>query len=191
MVNDHTIHILFLETSSQDPWLNRVTAALGGQVHGRGFCHVEICVPHLINGKEYGYISSSIYNGEKVTANGKKTFANPGYTVHTETVSTEQLKSILDGIHEANRMEVSFDGLGMYLSVLPFATPLSDNSKTFCSRYVTGLLQMAGLVPNLDPRITTPSKLFRKLRESCTVGTVGTVEHKQGLLKAESRFSIE
>lgn len=188
----HAIHILFLETTHQDPWLNQLTSGLGTRVHGRGFCHVEICIPHMVGSRSKGFLGSSIYNGEHVTVSTRKTFANPGYVVHTESVSSEQLRKLSEAIIEANRKEIQFDRLGMCLAILPFATPLSSSSsRTFCSRYVTELLQMIGLVPSLDPRITTPSKLYRSLRESSKVGIVGTVEHKQALLGVDPHFSIE
>lgn len=185
------IHVLFLEVAPTDPWLNRLTAAVGRRVHGRGFCHVEVCVPHppSFGGHQpEGYVSSSIYNGETVTSSSRKTFANPGYAVHTEVVGADRLRAIHDGISEATRQEVGFDGLGMYLAALPFAVPgLASNSKTFCSRYVTELLQAAGVggdaVQALDPRITTPSKLYKVLKDaqasSGACGVVGTVHHKQ------------
>lgn len=67
------VHVLFLEPIKKDHWINRMTGFVGGLLHGRGACHVEICIP---DGQ--GYLSCSIYNGEKVTLSSKKTFANPG-----------------------------------------------------------------------------------------------------------------
>lgn len=175
-----SIHVLFLETTSKDHWLNRLTANIGGKLHGKGFCHVEICVPSS-DGSHY--ISSSIYNGEAVSMSRVKTFANPGYVVHTETISKAKLASMREIMSEYVRRQVGFDSLGMYLAILPFPTPLTrGSSRTFCSRYVTELLQMAGLVTDLDPIITTPSKLFHRLKQSVDVGTIGTVEYKRASL---------
>ena len=79
----HNIHVMFLSTQKDDHMLNRVTAMIGERIHQQGFCHVEICIPDLEapalpNGQPSGYLSSSIYNGEKVTLTKTKTFANPG-----------------------------------------------------------------------------------------------------------------
>jgi hypothetical protein len=189
----HAIHVLFLEASPGDPWLNRLTSAIGSGVHGgRGFCHVEICVPRCdyaaASSRGHGdYLSSSIYNGETVTSTSVKTFANPGYTVHTELVSQHQLQALHDGIASANRRGVGFDALGMVASALPFYAGLASGSRTFCSRYVTELLQAAGVggaeVRALDARITTPSKLHRVLMlqqraSGGSGGVVGTVPFK-------------
>lgn len=135
----HAVHLLFLEPSARDPWLNRATSIVGARVHGRGFCHAEICIPHFprgLSGGQQGYLSSSIYNGETVNATVVKTFANPGYAVHTELVTWPQLERIATGISEARRRELKFDGLGMYLAALPFYTGLGGGSgdRTFCSR---------------------------------------------------------
>lgn len=255
----HAIHVLFLEPSERDPLMNRLTSALGARVHGRGFCHVEICVPHVPSasssasaaaqallpharqqGQAHGpaYVSSSIYNGETVTATGVKTFANPGYTVHTEVVTEDQLREISNGISEAVRMQIGFDHVGMFMAALPFrvAMPTWGHRKTFCSRstkkgardcqprrisfgcssvtagcdigrYVTELLQMAGVggdaVSSLDPRVTTPSKLYSVLSRrpqpstasqgACAsdergVGVIGTVPFKQSSMLSSDNF---
>ena len=73
----HNVHVLFLEDQKGDHILNRLTAMLGRRIHKQGFCHVEIVVPDVSTGE---YMSSSIYNGEKVTLTKCKTFANPGLT---------------------------------------------------------------------------------------------------------------
>lgn len=192
---EHAIHVLFLEPAPDDHWLNRLTSSFGERLHGKGFCHVEICIPAGRSSGGNGYISSSIYNGESVTMTQKKTFANPGYTVHTEMVSTRQLQSISDGISEANRRQMAFDPTGMILSVLPFSMGMTNDSKTFCSRYITELLQMGGVggdgIQSLDARITTPSKLHKILRKSVNVGVIGTVSHKQNELKKNGYIPLQ
>lgn len=83
---NYAIQTLYLTPTEKDHWLNRLTSMLGERAHGKGFCHVEICIPDLSTNQSSGsssrggggYISSSIYNGEGVTANRVKTFANPG-----------------------------------------------------------------------------------------------------------------
>ena len=192
---EHAIHVLFLEPAPDDHWLNRLTSSLGERIHGKGFCHVEICIPAGRSGGTEGYVSSSIYNGESVTMTQKKTFANPGYTVHTEMVSTRQLQCISDGISEANRRQMSFDPVGMVLSMLPFPLGMTNDSKTFCSRYITELLQMGNVggegIQSLDARTTTPSKLHRILKNSVDVGVVGTVSHKQNDLRKNGYIPLQ
>lgn len=183
---EYPIHVLFLEPlpsdcvegnrgAREEPWLNRATAALGGRVHGRGFCHVEICIPDLQPADRgggmlgYRYMSSSIYNGETVSVVATKTFSNPGYLVHTLSVTGAQLRRISDFIHDCKRREVCFDSVGMYLSMLPVQVWYGGESRTFCSKYVTQALQAAGgvvQVEGLNPNIVSPSKLYRALVEN-------------------------
>jgi hypothetical protein len=80
------VHVLFLHPAAQDPVLNRLTSYMGRLTHGVGACHVEICMPH-----GDGFMISSIYNGETVNMSTTKSFANPGYTVHTLMVTDRQL----------------------------------------------------------------------------------------------------
>jgi hypothetical protein len=86
-------------------------------------------------------------------------------------------------------MELRFDGIGMWMAALPFHfgnLGFSSRNKTFCSRYITGLLQDAGIggesVKRLNPHITTPSKLHKVLTSQQRVGVVGTVPFKQASL---------
>lgn len=186
----YNMHVLFLSADSpQDHILNRITSALGARVHhNRGFCHTEICVPDLEN--THAYLSSSIYNGETVTLTKTKTFANPGYTVLTFTVTRAELVSITNYLHEAKRMQLKFDAVGMYLAALPFQLNFFSGSKvciltqgaallplcmftycwtmfleqaTFCSKHVTHALRCAGIeaVAELNENIVTPSKLYK------------------------------
>lgn len=178
-----TIHVLFLKTQHNDFFLNRLTAWLGGTFHGNeGFCHVEVCVPH----PQGGYISSSIYNGEKVSMTRKKTFANPGYVVHSMLVTRQQVGQMQQCIQRAHENGVGFDGNGMFLAALPVQLRCgAPNTKTFCSRYVTEVLQAADVqaVDALNPNITTPSKLYSVLRSHRDSIVAGSVEHKQQAMR--------
>lgn len=174
------VHLLFLEPCDGDHALNKLTAYVGGKLHGKKLCHVEVCMPD----GNAGYVSSSIYNGESVSLNRHKTFANPGYTVHTISVSQKQLQAMLDHVHESHRTGVRFDHLGMFMASLPFQILPSSRRRTFCSRYVVDVLQAAGLeeVCALNPSITTPSRLYKVLKgadvQMGRTTITGTVQHK-------------
>lgn len=192
----HNIHVLFLEDQKGDHILNRLTAMLGKRVHkNQGFCHVEIVIPDAKTGE---YLSSSIYNGEKVTLSRTKTFANPGYTVMTFTVDGVELSCIADYLHESKRMELGFDSLGMYLAALPFQlNPFASRSnRTFCSKHVTLALKRGGIeaVQGLNENIVTPSKLYRVLHEGLRKDrfVVGSVQYKQkALVEGAALFTIQ
>lgn len=195
----YNMHVLFL--SSDDPKdhvLNRLTSALGARVHrNKGFCHTEICIPDLEN--PHAYLSSSIYNGETVTLTRTKTFANPGYTVVTFTVTRPELVSITNYLHEAKRMQLRFDAVGMYLAALPFQLNFfggGSTRATFCSKHVTHALRCAGIeaVLDLNENIVTPSKLYRVLKEKLNKDRLvaGTVDFKQReLLDRGAIFTIQ
>lgn len=195
-----TIHVLFLKTRPDDFLLNRVTAHLGGYIHkNEGFSHVELSVPHA-SGK--GYVSSSVYQNETVSLNQKKTFANPNYVIHSITVNPEQLKRLQQHMKAAHDAKIGFDHVGMFLSALPFSmrSPALHQGgcsgrapTTFCSRYVTELLQSAHVAAadGLNPHCTTPSKLYRVLKERSRGNEVaGSVEYKQNTLTAAADLHI-
>lgn len=173
----HAVQVLFLEPIPKDHWMNRLTGFLGGMFHGRGACHVEICIP---NGKSF--LSCSIYNGEKVTLSSQKTFANPGYAVHTLEVNGEQLSNIRSFLSACHAQGQSFDKNGMYLATLPFPVPRSRKG-TFCSKLVTEALQRGGVrcVQGLNADIVSPSKLWKLLRKG-EPALCGTVRYKQNQL---------
>lgn len=108
-----------------------------------------------------------------------------GYDIHTITVSENQLRRISQGIDDAVKKGLSFDAVGMYMAALPFAVvDSSSRNRTFCSKYVTELLQMGGVLDrSVDSRITTPSKLYKimKLR-TASESLVGSVGHKEGMM---------
>lgn len=174
------VHVLFLEPCDEDYALNRLTAYVGGRLHGKRLCHVELCMPD----GNAGFVSSSIYNGESVSLNRHKTFANPGYIVHTISVSEKQLQAMLDHVHESHRTGVRFDCLGMFMATLPLQVLPSSRKRTFCSRYIVDVLQAAGLeeVSGLNPSITTPSRLYKVLKgaglQMGKTVIAGTVQHR-------------
>lgn len=194
---EYPIQILFRQASNDDPFLNQLTAYVGESMHGKGFCHTELCIPSLspgnnINGVmgDGNYISSSIYNGETVTLDHVKTFANPGYVVHTILVDSAQLNMINDFIHDNHERKVSFDQMGMYLATFPMQLNKNTNTKTFCSKYVTQALQRADVksVSKLNPNIVTPSKLYKVLSTATEDRIVaGSVDYKQRELMSTMR----
>lgn len=65
-----------------------------------------------------------------------KTFSNPGYIVHSISVTRKQMDDMLDMIYESHRTGVRFDGTGMFLAALPFQVLPSSKRSTFCSKYI-------------------------------------------------------
>ena len=97
------MHVLFLHPHEKDAVLNRLTSYLGWLTHGVGACHVEISLPY-----GDGFLTSSIYNGEKVSTTTQKTFANPGYIVHTLMVSDKQLAEMKKTMNTISSRWVAF-----------------------------------------------------------------------------------
>lgn len=137
MISEYAIKVLFLEPQKRDFVVNRITAYIGGLLHGardggaearHGFCHVEICIPqdddenhHVsVDERSSNYLSSSIYNGETVSLTHSKSFGNPGYTIHTMAITASQLKRIRAYIYQHHEGQTGFDAVGMYMAVLPF-----------------------------------------------------------------------
>lgn len=191
----HAIHVLFLQPIPNDPqelFLNRLTSYIGEKVHRKGFHHTEIVVPDIQSGE--GFLSSSIYNGESVTLTKTKTFSNPGYTVMTFLVTGAELQGIMHYLHESRRMQLSFDGLGMYLAALPVQLSFGGSRRrsTFCSKHVTMALKAGGIeaVQGLNENIVTPSKLYRVLYERIPSDrkVAGSVPYKQQSMQQSGRI---
>jgi hypothetical protein len=184
-MQNQAIHVLFLKPNTTDPFLNQLTAHIGQAMHGVGVCHVEISVPHV-----GGYLTSSIYNGENVSVNTSKNFSNPGYIVHTLIVSEKQVNNMKKKMLQCRDRADSFDTVGMCLACLPVELPRrSSQNTTFCSKYVTEVLQSANVsvVQDLNANITTPSKLMKAFQKVAN-GAVGTVPHKLKTLEQGAQF---
>lgn len=191
----HSIHVLFLQPTPGDAkehLLNRLTSMLGEKVHSKGFHHAEIVIPDVEN--PCSFLSSSIYNGETVSLTKTKTFANPGYTVTTFTVSSKELACIRHYLHESKRMQLGFDGLGMYLAALPFQLGPRSSRRTFCSKHVTMALKAGGIgaVQHLNENIVTPSKLYKVLQEKIPSSrkVAGSVTFKQQSMVHNARLPM-
>lgn len=175
------ISILFLKPLRREEVLaNRVAAWFGWLVHGNNFHHAELCIPY-----RGGQMSSSVYQGETVSLTQVKSFANPGYIVHSMTVTNDELVKLTQFMVESHQQKVRFDACGMYLALLPFHICRSSKGKTFCSKYVTDALQHAGIldVQGVNSSIVTPARLYQLLQvdpEKRMV--VGSVAYKQDCL---------
>jgi hypothetical protein len=191
----HSIHVLFLQPSAHDPeehFLNRLTSFIGMRIHGRGFHHVEIVVP---DGTSAGsFYSSSIYNGETVTLTKTKTFANPGYTIMTFSVSGRELDSMLNYLQDSKRQQLQFDRTGMMLAALPFQVGWRSCRSTFCSKHVTKALKAGSIeaVLALNENAVTPSKLFKVLHNNMPAErkVAGSVQYKENEMMSHGLFSI-
>jgi hypothetical protein len=139
-----------------------------------------------------GFLSSSIYNGETVTLTKTKTFANPGYTVMTFLVTGSELQGIMNYLNESRRMQLSFDGLGMYLAALPMQLVPRSSRSTFCSKHITMALKAGGIeaVQDLNENIVTPSKLYKILHEKIPSDrkVAGSVPFKQQSMQQSARI---
>ena len=190
-----SIHVLFLQPVPGDPqehFLNKLTTFVGQRIHSRGFHHTEIAIPDVENAGSY--LSSSIYNGETVSLTKTKTFANPGYTVTTFTVTGKELEGIRHYLQESRRMQLGFDSVGMYLAALPFQLVPRSSRTTFCSKHVTRALKAGGIeaVQHLNENIVTPSKLYRVLQEKIPSSrkVAGTVPFKQQQMVQGGKLSL-
>lgn len=194
----YPIHVLFLQPLPGDPQeylLNRMTSFLGQKVHSRGFHHTEIVIPDVdCQSSASSFLSSSIYNGETVSLTSTKTFANPGYTVTTFTVTGKELAGIRQYLYESKRMQLRFDAMGMYLAVLPFQLGPRSSRSTFCSKHVTCALKAGGIeaVKDLNENIVTPSKLYRVLQERIPSSrkVAGSVAFKQQSMLQNARLPM-
>lgn len=172
------IQLLFYKPPKDDPPVNRMVAWLDGP-----FSHVEVGFPDGM--------ASSIFAGEKVFMH-KRTFSNPNYTAVSMCVTAQQVSDARAFCMEHASIGVEFDGVGMYMARMPRVlrtavrtiqstlwgsrgSPGSSGGRgagarekgiaesTFCSKYVTRVMQHIGLdaFESMDPDGTSPSMLYR------------------------------
>lgn len=152
------IQIAFLKPIQTKYCLNTVVALLTG-----GFSHVEMNYPDPRTGD--GWLSTSIHGNEKVCLTPNRNFSNPGYTVICLLITRDEYNRLHSFVQKAFDSEIGFDEVGMYCSLLPFHIIPKSNKRTFCSRYITECLQVAG-VPGMEQYnacVVSPSKLQRIL----------------------------
>ena len=176
-----TIRLLFLKATEGDPWINRLVSHLDPP-----FCHVEIefdmtggppanTVCDLkffanVSGAPRGSsqaVASSIFAGESVFIK-TRTFANPNYTILTLTVSDQAFTKMYNAAQAAAARGDSFSTPAMVRSWFPCCCNSLPRGKTFCSAYVTSLLQVGDVreVQGVNPANMRPSSLFRLIHEA-------------------------
>lgn len=157
------IMLCFYTPTPQDVWVNRAVAVVGRH----RFCHCELRF-------DDGF-ATSIFAGEQVFYR-KRTYSNPNYTLLSMLVSARQERALKAIAEEHAQGNVTFDACGMYAAVSPCMAGVyavlcgcvccdrgsARLKPTFCSSYVTHLLQRVGIqeVALLNPRSTTPSMLY-------------------------------
>eukprot|EP00961_Rhodomonas_salina_P274508 3708946-Rhodomonas_salina.1 len=125
------LNVMFYKPPEGDLLLNRMVAYVDPP-----YSHVEVCF-------EDGS-ATSIFQGETVFVQ-PRTYSNPNYTIVTLSVSAANYNTTLQHCQAARKAGVGFHSAGMYASLLPVQLVPSREDATFCSRYVTELLQAAGV----------------------------------------------
>lgn len=183
-----TLLFMFYRPPPDDPFMNRAVAWLDGP-----FSHVEI-------GFSDG-MASSIYSGETVFMH-PRTFSNPNYTTVAIQISVDQVKMARKMCVDSAARGIKFDSVGMYMVGMPrfckkmFGLSSSSSSTgrgtetTFCSKYVTNILQKIQVegFETLDIDSVSPSMVHRLLLKNCNLQVVANTPYKLDLLSKTSVF---
>jgi hypothetical protein len=175
------VRVLFLKAVPGDPWVNRLVSALDPP-----FCHVEIEFDMSDERPRLGGAStmaSSIFAGESVFLR-PRSYANPNYTIITLNVSDAAFARMYRYAENAASRGTAFSNAAMYLSLLPGGCHSLGADHTFCSAYVTSVLQAGGVHETLRlvPARTRPSTLHRVL-STAQQQSFSTVPYKMNLLR--------
>jgi hypothetical protein len=153
------LYLLFYKPCSDDPFLNRLVAFFDSP-----FCHVEMAIPKRIGDEPWDRImmASSIYQNQTVFFK-EKTYDRQGYISFAIEITVAQLYKIKSFCKQHTDRMTPFSLSAMYAAYLPFQ--LVETDATFCSKHVTQALQFGGvgLVDNINPSLTTPSNLYKRL----------------------------
>lgn len=169
-----SIRVLFLRATPRDPWMNQAVSYLDPP-----FCHVEVefdavgpAAPDLfsmlsVSRAPSAPLATSIYANETVFLR-PRTFANPNYTILTLDVTEENYQRMYRYAESCAREGVSFAATSMLLSLLPLPFSTLPARATFCSAYVTALLQVGNVeaVRHATPSRMRPSTLYKLLRNA-------------------------
>ena len=117
-------------------------------------------------------MASSLYQGENIYWR-KRTFKKPGYTRVTLSVREDDYAKAYQLCKERFANKFAFDAVGMYTLPLSSYFRMDRDKHTFCSKHCTEVLQLAGVRASvgLDPGLTTPSALYRALKNSSVLHT--------------------
>ncbi len=149
------LHVLFYRPCADDHWLNRLVTTVAPP-----FSHCDL---QFDDG-----LATSVYQRESVYME-TKSLSRDNYERVSIAIDEGEHERIRDFCTRAHRDQVVFDPLGMALCVVPRAARLREAplGRTFCSRYILEALQQTGR-PEFaahDPACTTPSALYRMLKE--------------------------
>ena len=155
----HTLNIAFMVPTEHDDWVNRLTA----RVSQHPFCHTEI---HFESINQCFSISTVENAGLRA-----KSLGNPQYRILSLGVTAPEYNSCLSFCQAASTWNLQLDEMAMWRSYYgPGCCELDSRraGKTFCSKIIAEALQYAGVreAENLNPAITTPSRLYEALHRS-------------------------
>jgi hypothetical protein len=181
------IRLLFLRAAADDHWLNRLVSRLDPP-----FCHVELefDMPQPVALSAAPTLATSLYAGEAVFLR-PRTFANPNYTILTLSVSDAAFARMLRLATDTAERGVRFDSHAMCCAILPCPCSRLRADRTFCSAYVTALLQEGEVrgVERLVPERTRPSTLYHLLRSS-QQQCFSSVPYKLNMLTAQPSHTL-
>lgn len=157
--NRSQIYLLFYKPCDDDAFQNKLVARFDGP-----FCHVEMAFPEKYGEEpwEKHIYGSSIYQNESVFYK-KKSYKRDGYVSYAIEVSNAQYHKVKLYCQNEMKAKTPFSRLAMYAAYLPFQ--IYSTKATFCSKHVSMALQHANIdiVMNVNPNITSPSKLYKYL----------------------------
>lgn len=164
----HMVVVAFYSPLSDDPLLNRVTAALDAP-----YCHVELAFPKVHGPGEGALYETSmdavtVMFGETVEM-VKKRFSRDMYQLMYLPVTAKQWTAMRDKACEITRSKAEFSKYAMASTLfgfLPTGRGALDPDATCCSILTSQLLMHGGILPpNTNARRVTPSKLRRLIMQ--------------------------
>ena len=160
------VYLLFYKPTPNDPIQNRIVSFLDWP-----FCHVEMAIPSRYGQQpwERTVWGSSIYQDETVFFTEKR-YQRDGYMSIALELTLAQVRQIRSFCQHHAARQTPFHRWAMYAAYLPFQLVHTD--ATFCSKHVTQALQAAGLLPNVNAALITPSRLYRLLERRAIVQVV-------------------
>ena len=120
------------------------------------FCHCEM--------QFEDEMACSIYMGTTVVFK-KRSFDVEYYTPVYLNTTQNQAHHAYKLCHDAATNQTQFSSMQMLACIAPWPWGRSNEKFTYCSKLIAGILIDSNIVPSDMERLSTPSHLFRNLRD--------------------------
>jgi len=167
IMKDRLVIVAFYSPQQDDPWLNRLVAAVDGPS-----CHVELAFPEGFFSQpknEHTMDAVCVYHGGTVEI-VKKRYSKDSYKLYYVPVTLNQWTLMREKAVHLCQSKVAFSQYAMLATFVQVLPVLAYHNATCCSILTTQILQHGGVLEKtINAHRTTPSCLAKLLKKSTNI----------------------